>query len=118
VAIFDRRALTGTISVRFASGDELFTDLGSGASESPDPGEVVFVDETGGVCARRWCWRQSAESAAGPETTEILVTVEGQHETAAEDVAAARRDLEELLRTYAVPAGITAGTVDARNPVF
>ena len=118
VAIFDRRALTGPITVRFARGDETFTDLGTGASESPEPGEVVFVDDAGGVCARRWCWRQSAESAAGAETTEILVTVEGQHETAAADVAAARRDLEALLRTYALPAEITAGTVDAGNPAF
>jgi len=118
VAIFDRRALTGAITVRFARGDETFTDLGSGGSESPGSGEVVFTDEAGSVCARRWCWRQSAESAARPETTEILATVEGQHDTASADVAAARHDLEELLRAYALPAEIRAGTVDARNPAF
>src|SRR6187397_147549 len=44
--------------------DEAFTDLGSGTSEAPEPGEVIFVDEAGLVSARRWCWRQAAESAA------------------------------------------------------
>lgn len=116
VAIFDRRAMTGPVTVRFANGDETFTDIGSGERESPEPGEVVFVDEGGQVCARRWCWRQSAESASGPDTTEILVTVEGQHASAAADVAAARRDLEELIAEYARPGDITAATVDARRP--
>jgi DNA/RNA-binding domain of Phe-tRNA-synthetase-like protein len=116
VAIFDRRAMTGPVTVRFATGDETFTDIGSGDRESPEPGEVVFVDESGHVCARRWCWRQSAESASSPETTEIVVTVEGQHESAATDVASARRDLEELIARYAPPAVITATTVDARQP--
>jgi DNA/RNA-binding domain of Phe-tRNA-synthetase-like protein len=118
VAIFDRRALTGPTTVRFAAGDESFADLGSGERESPDQGEVIFVDEAGHVCARRWCWRQSAESAAGPETREILVTVEGQHDTAAEDVAAARRDLEDLLWTYDLAREMFIGTVDAGNPEF
>jgi DNA/RNA-binding domain of Phe-tRNA-synthetase-like protein len=115
VAIFDRRALTGAVTVGLATGAERFTDLGSGERESPEPGEVVFVDEAGHVCARRWCWRQSAESAAGPETTDILVTVEAQHESAADDVAAARRDLEDLLRRHAGPDQMSATTVDARH---
>jgi DNA/RNA-binding domain of Phe-tRNA-synthetase-like protein len=118
VAIFDRRALAGPITVRFANGDERFTDFGSGEQESPDQGEVIFIDEAGHVCARRWCWRQSAESAAGPDTTEILVTIEGQHKTAADDVAAARRDLEELLWTYDLAIEMFIGTVDAGSPEF
>ena len=116
VAIFDRRAMTGPVTVRFANGDEAFTDIGSGQREWPEPGEVVFVDESGHVCARRWCWRQSAESASGPDTTEILVTVEGQHESAGGDVAAARRDLEELITEYARPGDVAAAMVDARQP--
>lgn len=116
VAIFDRRAMTGPVTVRFANGDETFTDIGSGRRKSPEPGEVVFVDESGHVCARRWCWRQSAESASGPDTTEILVTVEGQHESAGADVAAARRDLEELITQYARPGDVAAAIVDARQP--
>ena len=118
VAIFDQRAVTGGTTVRFATGDESFTDLGSGSVESPETGEVIFDDEAGLVSARRWCWRQSAESASGAGTTEILVTVEGHHESAAEDVAAAVADLEALIEQYATPASIVSGRVDAASLSF
>ena len=118
VAVFDRQALTGGMTVRLATGAEAFTDLGSGQRESPEPGEVIFVDEAGLVCARRWCWRQSAESASGPTTTEILVTVEGHHEAAATDIAAALADLEALIRDHAGSEAMTSGTVSASAPIF
>jgi DNA/RNA-binding domain of Phe-tRNA-synthetase-like protein len=108
VAVFDQRAVTGTTTVRFASGHETFTDLGSGERESPEAGEVIFVDDAGLVCARRWCWRQSAESASRAETTEILVTVEGHHDGAAAGVEAASHDLEALLVAYASPESIAS----------
>ena len=118
VAVFDQRALTGATTVRFATGEERFTDLGSGQRETPEPGEVIFTDDAGLVCARRWCWRQSAESASGPGTTDILVTVEGHHDHAADDVAAAIADLEALLGAHARPASMRSGTVDASTRIF
>jgi len=118
VAVFDQRAMTGGTTVRFATGVESFTDLGSGARETPDPGEVIFVDEAGLVSARRWCWRQAAESAAGPDTTEILVTVEGHHDGALGDVAAAVADLEHLIGAYAGPRAMVYGIVRPSIPVF
>jgi DNA/RNA-binding domain of Phe-tRNA-synthetase-like protein len=118
IAVFDLRALTGGITVRFATGDEHFTDLGSSDLEIPEPGEVVFTDDAGLVCARRWCWRQSAESASRPETTDVLVTVEGHHDAAADDVAGATADLESLLRAHTKPATMRSGLVDAGRPAF
>jgi DNA/RNA-binding domain of Phe-tRNA-synthetase-like protein len=118
VAVFDQRATTGTTTVRFATGEETFTDLGSGERESPEPGEVIFVDEAGLVSARRWCWRQSAESASGLETTEILVTVEGHHDGAIGDIAAAVTDLEALIRQFSRPQDLVSGTVTAAGPSF
>ena len=100
VAFFDRASGTGSMRVRFADGSEDFSDLGSSETVHPEPGEVVFVDEAGIVAARRWCWRQSSQSATGPETSEVLVTVEGHHDSAAEDVAAAVADLRKLLAAY------------------
>jgi DNA/RNA-binding domain of Phe-tRNA-synthetase-like protein len=117
VAVFDQRAMTGATTVRFATGTEAFTDLGSGRRESPDVSEVIFVDEAGLVCARRWCWRQSAESASGPSTTEILVTVEGQHESAAADITTALRDLEDLITAYAEPTAVAAASVNSERPI-
>ena len=74
---------------------------GRGATEAPDAGEVVFVDEVGLVAAR-------AAGAGGRrrrrrqrrDVTEILVTVEGHHTGAAVDVRAAMGDLEALLRAH------------------
>jgi DNA/RNA-binding domain of Phe-tRNA-synthetase-like protein len=118
VAVFDQRAVTGGTTVRFATGAESFTDLGSGEHESPEPGEVIFIDEAGLVSARRWCWRQSAESASGHQTTDVLVMVEGHHEGARDDVAAALADLQMLLMEHGRPSGMTSGMVDASNPSF
>jgi DNA/RNA-binding domain of Phe-tRNA-synthetase-like protein len=118
VAMFDQRPVTGGTTVRIAAGTERFTDLGSGATESPDAGEVIFIDDAGLVSARRWCWRQSAESAAGATTTEVLVTVEGHHDGAADGVRAAVGDLEELIRAYARPQAMTSGVVTAASPAF
>jgi DNA/RNA-binding domain of Phe-tRNA-synthetase-like protein len=118
VAMFDQRPVTGGTTVRFASGTESFTDLGSGERETPEHGEVIFIDDVGLVSARRWCWRQSAESASGPSTTEVLVTVEGHHDDAERDVTSAVDDLQALLVAYAHPDAATSGIVTARVPGF
>jgi DNA/RNA-binding domain of Phe-tRNA-synthetase-like protein len=111
VAVLDLSAVTGAITVRIARGDEPFVDLGSDSVEHPEPGEVVFVDDAGVVHARRWCWRQSARSATGPGTAAVLVTVEGHHPAARDDVSAALADLERLLRTHAGAASVDAELV-------
>ena len=118
VAVFDRDSITGTLTVRQATGDESFTDLGSGTTEQPEPGEVIFIDEAGHVAARRWCWRQSAESASSAATSEVIVTVEGHHAEARADVEAALADLDALLRSFAGATETTMGIVDARSPAF
>ena len=101
VAIFDTRALHVPITVRFAEGSERFTTLGQSEQEHPEPGEAIFADERGLVVARRWCWRQSEESAAQFDTSEAIITVEAHHEDARRNVRAALDDLLELLHTYA-----------------
>ena len=118
VAVFDRRAVTGTTTVRFADGSERFTDLGSSEVEPPEPGEVVFVDEAGMVSARRWCWRQSAESATRPDTTEVLVTVEGHHANARADVAPALEDLVGLLAEHVPAATVRHALLSVDVPAF
>jgi DNA/RNA-binding domain of Phe-tRNA-synthetase-like protein len=118
VAVFDRAAVHGAIVVRFARGDERWADLGSSSTERPEPGEVIFVDESDVVVARRWCWRQSAESAAQDGTTDVLVTVEGHHDGAGEDVQAALDGIEELLRNHTAPSSLRRATLTASSPVF
>ncbi len=98
VAMFDLRAASGAITVRFADGTERFTNLGQTEISHPDPGEVIFADETGLVFARRWCWRQSDQSASREDTSDLLVTVEAQHEGGRAAVESALRDLTALLQ--------------------
>ncbi|MDJ0924296.1 MAG: phenylalanine--tRNA ligase beta subunit-related protein [Acidimicrobiia bacterium] len=116
VAFFDQAAVTGATTVRFAHGDESFTDLGSDHADAPEPGEVVFVDDAGLVSARRWCWRQSAQSATGAETIEAIVTIEGHHRDAAADVAAACDDIFELLGRYQPQASVRGAQLSAASP--
>ena len=116
VAMFDQRSIADGLTVRFATGDESFTDLGSGATEHPEAGEAIFIDAGGHVAARRWCWRQSAVSASSPSTTDVLVTVEGHHSEARRDVETALADLDVLLRRHAAADSTRIGVVDAASP--
>jgi DNA/RNA-binding domain of Phe-tRNA-synthetase-like protein len=101
VAAFDVRELEGGITVHFSSGDERFTPLGETLVEYPEPGEVIFSDESKLVVARRWCWRQSAESAARPDTSQAIITLEAQHPGGKQDVEAALEDMLALLSEHA-----------------
>jgi len=118
VAVFDQHLVTGRTTVRFALGDERFTDLGSTTVSHPEPGEVVFVDEAGLVSARRWCWRQSDQSAARPTTVEVLITVEGQHEDAQVDVTRATDDLLRLLSEHQSQAEVGSAILSPRSSQF
>jgi DNA/RNA-binding domain of Phe-tRNA-synthetase-like protein len=117
VAMVDMRDLAGPITVHAATGAESFVELDNQSSVHPDPGEVIFRDAAGVVVARRWCWRQSAESAARDDTTNLLITVEGHHANAHTDVAAAVADLTSLLQRFGGGV-ITSVLLDANSPAF
>jgi DNA/RNA-binding domain of Phe-tRNA-synthetase-like protein len=118
VAVFDRRGFSGALTVTFAAGNERFTDLGSDTISHPEPGEVIFVDEQGLVSARRWCWRQSDQSASREDTAEALITVEGVHDSAEKDVRAALADLETLLHEYIPGVELTSALLSPETPAF
>lgn len=97
VAVIDRSGVEGAIEVRFAAGHEPFDNLGSDEIAHPQPGEVVFVDQAGAACARRWGWRQIAQSATGSATTEAMFVIEGHHDSAEADVRAAAEGVVALV---------------------
>jgi DNA/RNA-binding domain of Phe-tRNA-synthetase-like protein len=101
VAVFDTRTLQGAVTVHFAEGTERYTVLGQDEVEHPEVGEVIFSDETDLVIARRWCWRQSEQSAAQTQTTDAIITVEAHHAEARNDIEHALEDLLALLQQYA-----------------
>jgi DNA/RNA-binding domain of Phe-tRNA-synthetase-like protein len=116
VAVFDQAGVVGSTTVRFATGGERFTDIGSSDLTSPDPGEVVFVDADDVVSARRWCWRQSAQSATGPTTVDALIVIEGLHDTAGDDVGSALADLISLLEARQPGSSIESWRLSATDP--
>ena len=73
VAVFDQAAVTGNTTVRLADGTEQFTEFGAEQPIAPEAGEVVFVDDADVVSARRWCWRQGAQSAVTVDSEDVLV---------------------------------------------
>ena len=118
VAVFDQSDVTGSTTVRFATGDEVFTDLGTVSTASPERGEVIFVDDASLVSARRWCWRQSAQSAAGTGTVEALITVESQHDESGIAVRQATEALLELIGTHLEDASTVHGFLSPESPRF
>ncbi len=117
VAAFDLRQLAGPITVHFARGSETFTAHDAPEPEQPAPGEVIFSDPADLVAARRWCWKQSAESVVDLDTTAALITIEAQHPAGAADVQAALDTLTELLGKY-LAGNIQRGVIDKENPSF
>ncbi len=116
-AVFDTRAINGTLTVHFADGSERYTTLGQSEIDHPEVGEVVFSDATGLVMARRWCWRQSEQSAAQPGTTSAIITIEAHHANAHKDIEATLQDLLTLLKEYA-GGTLTADVLDEEKPAF
>jgi DNA/RNA-binding domain of Phe-tRNA-synthetase-like protein len=116
-AVFDTVRLHGGITVRFARGEEPFAPIFADELQHPEPGEVIFCDEQDTVVARRWCWRQSDDSAARETTSEAIIVMEAQHESSEEMVRAALGDWQALLEEFA-GGKYQSGLLFKEQPVF
>lgn len=117
IAVFDLRHVQGTVTVHFADGSENYKELGNDETLHPEAGEVVFTDEKKMVIARRWCWRQSAESAAQLSTSNAVITIEAQHANGHADVESAVNDFLEIWNTY-VSSTTNHAILDKTHPVL
>jgi DNA/RNA-binding domain of Phe-tRNA-synthetase-like protein len=99
VAAHDLDHISGTVEVRFASGDEPFLPLYGEEVEYPAPGEVVYTDDEGAL-SRRWTWRQSDRAKSTSQTRNALLTIEGVNGIKAESVEAAMQELVSLVREH------------------
>ena len=79
VAPFDLHLAEGDVTVRLATGDEVFRPIGSDDLESIPAGEAVYADDTPEVLSRRWNWRQTGKGAIQPDSSDILITAEAVH---------------------------------------
>lgn len=106
VAVFDTSKIMGTLTVRFARGDETYESF-SGDIEHPEAGEVIFADDDGRAPARRWTNRQSGWSAVRSTTAQALVVTEALHEMGDEDTAALTSSLAAALSAIWPAAALT-----------
>jgi DNA/RNA-binding domain of Phe-tRNA-synthetase-like protein len=91
-----------------ADGSEAFDTMASGEPviEHPEPGEVIWRDDTGVTC-RRWNWRQGVRTRITDETTTVLFILEAIDGMSREELEAAGADL--LADLEALSPGIAAG---------
>jgi DNA/RNA-binding domain of Phe-tRNA-synthetase-like protein len=77
-----------------ATGDEPFDTVadGTGVTEHPDPGEVVWCDDAGVTC-RRWNWRQARRTQLRDDTTTVLFILDALDPTTDDALHAAADDL-------------------------
>jgi DNA/RNA-binding domain of Phe-tRNA-synthetase-like protein len=85
----------GDITLRYASGEEKFVQLGSSEVDHPKEGEVVYSDSKEVLC-RRWNWRECDKSKMTEETTNVALVIEGL----GVEVSEIARELKELVLAY------------------
>ena len=88
----------GPARLVIATGDEPFLTSSDGRPtiDHPEPGERVWVDDTGVTC-RRWNWRQTTRTAIDHHTTRVGFIVDSLDAPGHSGAAAAARQLVELL---------------------
>lgn len=91
--------IDGNLSLRIATGDEIFVPLGGEEKEHPQKGEVIFCDENI-VLTRRWTWRQGNHTLTLPSTTSIEYNVDGLPPCESGKVREACDELADLISKY------------------
>lgn len=102
------------LEVRPAVEGDSFVPFGGEGTETPDPGEIVYVSGHQ-VRTRRWTWRQSEIGKITEETSSVLFPIDGFSDVNGEEVRKAAADLAESLeRLFRVQC--ETDFVDAGHP--
>jgi DNA/RNA-binding domain of Phe-tRNA-synthetase-like protein len=94
----DLTRYTGVPRLVRATGSEPFETVANGTVviEHPDPGEVVWCDDTGVTC-RRWNWRQARRTRLSDDTTTALFILDALDPMTDQHVQAASDELSSHL---------------------
>ncbi len=109
----DTDRIQGGMRLVRAAGDEPFETAAGGETviEHPEPGEVVWRDDTGVTC-RRWNWRQGVRTRLTETSTSALFLLERLAPMTHDDLRAAGAELAENLALLSPGAEIVV-----REPV-
>lgn len=103
------------LELRPALAGDVFVPAGSSVEEVPPLGEVVFC-QGHAVLTRRWTWRQAAGTQTLSETSDAFFNVDGLLPTAEDDVLAAMRDIEQLVRDFTGGRVVLSAVLTAEMP--
>ena len=92
-------AVRQDISLRAATGEEVFIPFGSDQAEHPEKGEFVFT-EGSTVLTRRWVWRQSNHTLTELSTTYIEFNLDGLPPVTADDIKTVSEDLAGMVKQF------------------
>lgn len=93
----DLDKVDGGITLKFAKGDEPFTELNSEETKNPKEGEVIYADEKEVLC-RRWNWRECDKSKMTEATKNAAIVIEGLPPVTRDDVRMMAEELAALIR--------------------
>ena len=89
----------GDITLRFATGEELFIRLNSDEVDNPKAGEVVYADDKEVLC-RRWNWRECDKSKMTEQTKNVTLVVEGLSPVTKDDVQSIVEELSQSVEKF------------------
>lgn len=116
IGAHDMGTVARALEVRPARDGDRFIPFGETETETPEPGEIVYVSG-GEVRTRRWTWRQSEIGKITGETSDLLFPIDGFTDVNREKVLEARTALAEAAARY-LGAKTAVGLVDRAHPVF
>ncbi len=102
------------ISLKFADGTEVFTELNSDESKNPKEGEVIYADEKEVLC-RRWNWRECDKSKMTEQTKNAALVVEGLLPVTREEIESIASELSGLVQKFC-GGQATAFILNKSNP--
>lgn len=118
----DLSAYDGAPRLARATGTETFDTVAAGEPlvEHPEPGEVVWCDDSGVTC-RRWNWRQGRRTQLTDQTTSALFILDALAPMTDAALTAAADDLVDHLRSlgprvHAAQRLIPATTTQETHP--
>ena len=95
----DLDKIDGNITLKFAQGNEPFTELNSEETKNPKEGEVIYADDKEVLC-RRWNWRECNKSKMTEDTKNVALVVEGLSPFTKEEIEKIVKELAELVQKY------------------